>query len=279
MSVCSSQEREADLNRFPHKYSPYCSQQRSSSLRGHTPTWSCLPILSWMRSSALCFVIFFSQSFASQIAEASCLLSYDSAQVLPQGDALARISFQGGRQGLGSALESRLGLIGNRELHLRTGGCEWSSLLGWSLEAGLNQQWMNVNETGLVDLAFRFTASILLADNDEESDSSVGLEPALLVSLPFTLSSSEHSEGAATRQGFVGLSLGMSVNFVDQRTLSTIENGDDVTKQIRLNSDTEWQPLISLSAAVDVISNTPLSLELRWQRSGLYGGAALSYLF
>ena len=223
--------------------------------------------------------LFLSLSLSSAVADASCLLSYDSAQPLSQGDGLARLSFQGGEEGLGAVFESRLGLIGRRELHLRTGGCEWSSLLAWSLEAGLNQQWMSAEETGIVDVGFRITGALLLADDQEESYSAVGLEPALLVSLPFSLSDSEAPNTSNARRGFIGLSVGMSLDFVDRRALNEFEEGDDVKRELLISSETELQPLISLSAAVDVIQNIPISLEVRWQRSGLYGGAALSYLF
>ena len=102
-------------------------------------------------------------------AEASCFLSYDSAQVSAQGDGLARLSLHGGSEGLGAHLEGRLGLPGDRSVHLRTGSCERQGLWGWGVEAGLNQEWLSQADTGLVDLAFRLSATMLIADDEENA--------------------------------------------------------------------------------------------------------------
>ena len=96
--------------------------------------------------------------------EAACLLSYDQASVLSQGDGLARVSFQGGQEGFASHAEGRLGLPGDRSMHLRLGGCERASLWGWAIEAGLNQNLLNTEDTGLFDLGARLTLGMMMAD-------------------------------------------------------------------------------------------------------------------
>lgn len=278
MSACSFHNRETEQSHSNKMTRGRCAQKRVLGFEDRSPhRHSSLFVLQRFLVLLASIYPILSLSLVNEAA-ASCFLSYDSASALPQGDALVRISFQGGTEGLGSTLESRLGLLGDRELHLRSGGCQWDSLWGWGLEAGINQEWLTVEETGLVDLAFRVSATIFLADDQEDAYSSVGLVPVFLISLPFHLSGDSSHEDQS-RKGFVGISLGMSIDAVDQRALDTIEEGENKQEELRMSSDLEWQPLISLSAAVDVIAHTPLSLEVRWQRGGLYGGAALSYLF
>ncbi len=221
-------------------------------------------------------------------AEASCFLSYDSAQVSAQGDGLARLSLHGGSEGLGAHLEGRLGLPGDRSVHLRTGSCERQGLWGWGVEAGLNQEWLSQADTGLVDLAFRLSATMLIADDEENAYSAVGMQPVFLISYPFSLERNDRSIDSSVkttkdslneRQGFIGMSLGMSAYFIDQRQRRITEDGVNQLEVLKLSSEMEWQPLIALSGSVDIIPLLPLSLEVRWQQQGLYGGAAIGYQF
>ena len=204
-------------------------------------------------------------------AQASCLLSYDNAQVLAQGDGLARLSFQGGQEGLGSHLEGRLGLPGTRELYLRSGACERNALWGWAIEAGVNQQFLTAEDNGYVDLAFRFGMVALLADNDQSEYTEMGFQPSLIVSYPFSVSKG--------RKGFVSLGLGLSAYFTDQKNYQVRQEADDTIEEIALESSLEWAPLVSVASAVDIIPKLPLALELRWQQGGVYGGASVAYSF
>lgn len=209
--------------------------------------------------------------------EAACLLSYDQAKALPQGDGLARISFQGGKEGFGSHAEGRLGLPGDRSVHLRIGGCERASLWGWAVEAGLNQNLLNTKDTGLFDLGFRMTMAMMVADYERSSYSEVGIQPSIIMSYPFTVSKGEVERDI--RRGMVGLSLGLTTYFIDQKSYRTFENGPNTVKEINLTSDVEWKPLVSVSSSVDILPFLPLSLEVRWQQGGIYGGSSLGYRF
>ena len=211
------------------------------------------------------------QLYLAQSGFAACLLSYDSAEPLPQGDGLARLSFQGGSDGFGTHAEGRLGLTGDRSLHLRLGGCQRSELWGWALEAGLNQRILTTTDTGLVDLSVRVSAVALFADDDQNSHSELGFQPALLVSYPFELTSD--------RGGFVGLSLGVSSYFTDRRQRVEIQEGTGLQEELFLSSEWLWRPMVALSGGVDILPMLPLSLEIRWQTDGLYGGVGVGYLF
>ena len=97
-------------------------------------------------SFCLLIALFSTNIGTEQQARAACLLSYDNAQVLTQGDALARLSFQGGQEGFGSHIEGRIGLPGERSLYLRSGLCQRTSLWAWAIESGINQQFLSVKE-------------------------------------------------------------------------------------------------------------------------------------
>lgn len=207
----------------------------------------------------------------SQPAQAACLLSYDNAETLTQGDGLARLSFQGGQEGLGGHLEGRLGLPGERELYLRSGGCERSSLWSWAIESGINQQFLSAEETGLVDIALRLSIVALLGDQDQSEHSEIGLQPSFLVSYPFRVSEE--------RKGFITLSLGLSTYFTDQKHYKVKQEDQDQIEEIELESALLWDPIISLASAVDILPKLPLALEIRWQQGGVYGGASVAYFF
>ena len=207
------------------------------------------------------------------IARAACFLSYDQARTIKQGDGLIRINLQGGKEGLGTSLEGKLGLLGNRGLHLRSGTCQRSNLWGWGVEAGLNQHWLSQEETGWVDLGYRLTTMIFFADDEDSSHSEIGFQPVFLISYPFILGLDE------SRTGYVSLGLGMTTYFIDQRQHHIIDEGADQIEKINLNSSVEWQPLVSVTTSLDILPFVPLALELRWQQGGLYGGGSVAYQF
>ena len=206
-----------------------------------------------------------------QTAQAACLLSYDNAKALTQGDGLARLSFQGGQEGLGGHLEGRLGLPGKRELYLRSGSCERSSLWSWAIESGINQQFLSAENTGLVDVALRLGIVALLGDQDQSEHSEIGLQPSFLVSYPFRVSED--------RKGFITLGLGLSAYFTDQKHYQVKQEDQDQIEEIELESALLWDPIVSLSSAVDILPKLPLALEIRWQQGGIYGGASVAYFF
>ena len=224
-----------------------------------------------IHSFCLLTAFFLSNLGASQQVQAACLLSYDNAQVLAQGDALARLSFQGGQEGLGSHLEGRIGLPGERSLYLRSGLCERASLWAWAIESGINQQFLTVKDTGHVDLALRLGMVALLADQDQSEHSEIGFQPSFLISYPFQVSKD--------RQGFVTLGLGLSAYFTDQKRYQVKQEDTDRIEEINLDSELLWNPLVSLSSAVDILPKLPLALEVRWQQGGVYGGASVAYYF
>ena len=209
--------------------------------------------------------------------KAACLLSYDQAKVLPQGDGLARVSFQGGKEGFGSHIEGRLGLPGDRSIHLRLGVCERASLWGWAVEAGLNQNLLDTKDTGLFDLGVRLTMAMMVADQDHSAYSEVGVQPSVIMSYPFMVSKGERDQ--ENRRGMVGLSLGFTTYFVDQKNYRIFDNDSNTVEEINLTSVVEWQPLVSLSGSVDILPFLPLALEVRWQQGGVYGGSSLGYRF
>ena len=221
--------------------------------------------------------ILFLSIWGSDRAEASCLLSYDTAQVVSQGDGITRLSFQGGKEGLGSHLEGRLGLPGERSVHLRVGGCERASLWGWAVEAGLNQHLLTAEETGFLDLGFRVSMVMMTADDEASAYSEIGLQPVLMASYPFLISKGEIKR--EDRIGAVTLSLGMTTYFVDRRDYKQSYDGTNVIEEAELSSSVEWQPLVSLSGSVDILTMLPLALEVRWQQGGVYGGASVGYQF
>jgi hypothetical protein len=115
------------------------------------------------------------------------------------------------------------------------------------------------------------SAVALLADDDKNAHSEIGFQPALLVSYPFELS--------ASRGGFVGLSLGVTSYFTDRRQRLEIEENSTSREVQNLSSEWLWRPMAALSGGVDILPTLPLTVELRWQTGGLYGGVGVGYSF
>lgn len=209
-----------------------------------------------------------------QGARAQCLLAMESADPLAQGDGAAQAGGFGGSEGGGGSLIGRLGVSGDRELHLRLGLCQRevptppreddlspapTALLGKALEFGLKQRLLSPASTGGVSLSLSLSATLLSASDGEERGTSlsrVGFVPVLLASYPFAI-----AEG---REGFVSLTLGSAITF------------DDLTRR---PSALNALPLIALAAGVDILADVRVLGALSLQSDGVYGGAAVAYRF
>lgn len=227
--------------------------------------------LNWLQMVITAFLLLVVPHAWTPRVQAACLLSYDQASPLSQGEALARFSLQGGSEGFGTHLDSRLGLNDDRELHLRLGGCHRASLWGWAMEAGVTQNIFTAAETGLIDLGVRVSAVALLASNDQEEFSELGFQPVVIATYPFDLTSD--------RSGFGSLSIGTTSYFTDRKDQRTSRDNGNTTTATELSSTWAWRPLIALSAGVEIIPGMPLALEVRWQSFGVYGGASIGYAF
>ena len=214
---------------------------------------------------------------------AACLLSYDTAAPLAQGDGLARLSLQGGSQGFATHLGSRLGLTHDREIFLRSGGCQRSDLWGGAFELGVTQRIVahrNHKEasqafvSGPIDVAFRISAISFMTDLNTGARTDLGFQPAILIAYPIALD--------AERQGSITLTAGLSVYNSDRRTIVRMTDPDEQTDLIeeeRLSSSWRWSELVALSLSIDVMNQLPVALELRWQDRGFIAGASVGYQF
>jgi hypothetical protein len=192
-------------------------------------------------------------------ASASCLLSFERAQPLEQGDGLAVASLFGGGEGVGFGLIGRLGLTHSRELHIRTGGCERQGLFGGAFEFGIKQGILTAKETGVVNLSASLTTTVF---RDSEGNprgpslSMIGFQPHLLIDYPFSMFSD--------RSGFVALSVGLSAYFVDIAAL---------------NSRFDLNLISALSVGIEIMKDLSVLGEFRLQEAGLYGGGGVAYTF
>ena len=219
-------------------------------------------------------------SFIVSMGHAACFLAYDTAAPLPQGDALGRLSAQGGSHGFASHLGGRLGLSGDRELQIRGGSCQRSSLWGGAFALGISQRFMAHQShevapksylSGPVDIALRASIVSFMADQDDGARTDVGFQPVLLVSYPIALDQ--------RRQGSITLSVGMSVASYDRRKVVQIERQLDMIEEERLSSTWRWREIIALGVNLEVVDHLPLALELRWQDRGFMAGASVAYQF
>ena len=131
--------------------------------------------------------------FYITVADA-CLLAYDSAAPLSQGTGLARLSAQGGSHSFAANAGGRLGLSGDREVHLRLGGCQRSAVGGFAFETGLIQRLIAHDSdpysaqavwSGPIDLSVRTSLNAFRASRaDQSKDARVdmGMQSALLIS-------------------------------------------------------------------------------------------------
>jgi len=216
----------------------------------------------------------------SPVSEAACLLSYDNAAPLDQGDAIGRWSLQGGSKGFATHAGGRLGLSGDRELHIRGGGCQRSEMWGGAFELGLSQRLIAHSDhqtaqhayfMGPIDLALRASVVSFVSDHNVEARTDLGFQPVLLVSYPIALDS--------TRQGAITLSAGASIYSSDQRVLVQIQDTLDTKEEKQLSSTWRWSEIIAMNLSLEVINHLPVALELRWQDRGLTAGASVAYQF
>ena len=196
----------------------------------------------------------------------ACLLSFEEAQALTQGDGRAVGSFIGGDQGFGGGALGRLGLTQKSELHLRIGSCQRQpeSLLkskkvwGFALEMGLKKEILSYSYTQLFTLSLSMSTTLFQSESNEEripSYSSLGAQPLLLVSFPFTFNA---------LSSYVSVLGGSTLYFVDQN----------------LNqSQFEALPLFGLNAGFTFTKQWGSALEIRYQEKGIYGGIGGSFSF
>ena len=225
-------------------------------------------------------LILYGGCLKSSMSHAICLLSYDTASPLSQGDGLGRLSFQGGSQGFATHLGARLGLTGDREIHVRSGGCQRSDLWGGAFDIGVNQRLMahhtHENATqayflGPVDVALRVSAVSFMTDSKKGARTDLGFQPVALVSYPIALDTE--------RQGAITLSAGMNIYSSDRRVIVNITDQFDMIEEERLSSQWRWSEILALGLSLEVIDHLPVALELRWQDRGFIAGASAAYQF
>ena len=220
--------------------------------------------------------------FYVTVAEA-CLLAYDSAAPLSQGTGLARLSAQGGSHSFAANAGGRLGLNGDREVHLRLGGCQRSAVGGFAFETGLIQRLIAHDSdphsaqailSGPIDLSLRASLNAFKAsraDQDRDARVDMGMQSALLISYPFSISPKQ--------RGSVSIAAGVGVATSDRRVNVELMDEDSTSNERRLSSSWVWSELVAISASVEVIERLPIALELRWQDDGVTAGGSVGYLF
>ena len=225
-------------------------------------------------------------------SDAACLLSYESGAPLDQGDVLARlgVQFGGGDNGWGSGLEGRIGLSGDRELHLRSGACARSELWGWALEAGATQRIIahhghGPNQDahlfrGPIDLGARLSViSFSASESAGEARSDIGFQAVAQLSYPLSFARRRGVNGARARyaRATLGFGLGVSSYASDRRELIPAESALSPSPDTALISSWVWSELITLSAQYYLIERLPLSIEARWVDDGLLVGLSVGY--
>ena len=196
----------------------------------------------------------------------ACLLSFEEANTLNQGNVRTVGSFLGGQQGLGVGGLARLGLLKKSELHLRLGACQRKpeslstskKMWGFALEMGLKKELLSHTYTQLFTLSVSMSATLFQSESSSEripSYSSIGLQPLLLMSFPFQVKD---------LSSYASLILGSTLYFVDQNLSQ---------------SQFEGLPLIGLNTGFLFTEQWGTMLEIRYQESGVYGGIGASFAF
>ena len=196
----------------------------------------------------------------------ACLLSFEEANTLDQGNVRTVGSFLGGQQGLGGGGLARLGLLKKSELHMRLGGCQRKpdslstskKIWGLALEMGLKKEILSYTDTQLFTLSVSMSATLFQSESSEEripSYSSIGMQPILLMSFPFKIQKIP---------SYATLTLGSTLYFVDQNLSQ---------------SQFEGLPLIGLNTGFLLTEQWGTALEVRYQESGIYGGLGFSFAF
>lgn len=224
---------------------------------------------------------------------AACLLAYDNAAPVQQGDALGRVGSHlgGGVSHWGAGAGGQLGLSGDRSLHLRSGACARSEITGWAIETGVTQRLMvhrghlSGDErapyfSGPLDLGLRLTLSSFAGDqHNGEARSDLGVQVVTLLSYPLWFD--KRSTSAVGRVRFaratVGLALGLSSYATDRRQLVQPESPLSSERDTLLSSRWTWSELIALSAHYYMSDRSLLSVEMRWAEGGVLTGLSIGY--
>jgi hypothetical protein len=203
---------------------------------------------------------------STSLVQANCLLSFEPAHTIRQGNVNITSAFFGGQNGVGFEGVARLGMKNKSELHLRSGGCDYIftnaankevSVFAAALELGskftiLTKKRYGVDVSGALSIQTVQGSDGVVRGN---AVSSVGLMPYFMVGYPFHIT--------AKRKAFVALSLGLSTAFIDQNYGL---------------SDNEFNFLSSLSAGVEILQNWSILSEIRFHKY-FYGGGALAFHF
>ena len=222
------------------------------------------------RAHATCaLIVAFTVLLSPQVLKARCLIAAEEGASLPQGDVIVDLAGMGGSQGGGYSLGGRLGLIGDRELQLRVGGCQRDvqssrddaevSLWGNGVSLGLKQGLLSAQQTGSVALSVSVTTDLLDASDGQERGeayTSLGFTPTALISYPFSIT--------ADREGFITLRLSAGAQFIDRHLQ---------------DSHLEFHPVIGLSGGAEILPLLSLRGALNWQDGGAFGGASIAYRF
>ena len=196
----------------------------------------------------------------------ACLLSFEEANTLNQGNVRTVGSFLGGQQGLGSGGLVRLGLLKTSELHLRLGACQRKpdslsnpkKIWGGGIEMGLKKELLPYTYTQLFTLSISISATLFQSESSAEripSYSSVGIQPLLLMSFPLAI---------MKIPSYVSLMAGSTLYFVDQNLSQ---------------SEFEGLPLVGLNTGFLFTKQWGTALEIRYQEKGIYGGLGVSFTF
>ena len=109
------------------------------------------------------------------------------------------------------------------------------------------------------------------ADQSKDARVDMGMQSALLISYPFSISPKQ--------RGSVSLAAGVGVATSDRRANIELMDEDSTSNERRLSSSWVWSELVAISVSVEVIEHLPIALELRWQDDGVIAGGSVGYLF
>ena len=270
----------------------------SSPRDAHTSPRTCMsPLEVSPRASlrhALCFwVTLLGMSSYSTFGVAACLLAYDHAAPIEQGDLLGRAGSHlgGGVSDWGVGVEGQLGLSGDRSIHLRSGACSRSEVTGWAIETGVTQRLMIHRDhlagderapyfDGPFDLGMRLTL-VSFAGNQRngESRSDLGVQAAALLSYPLWFDKRKTSGVGRVRfaRAAVGVAIGLGSYASDRRQLVKSESPLNAERDTLLSSRWTWSELIAINAHYYLSDRFLLSAETRWAEGGLLAGLSIGY--